>query len=369
MTSMIRGHLGSFAFGAISLAAIAPAAADTLSISASDQAAGAKLNVRYADGRVSPPAATARLDGSVLIVKFDEPFDADISGLAAGAPKTIAFARRDADGQTLRISLRRALTPQVGVAGGVRVIALNAPPKPAPAPVAKKPDDPGAAIDVGVAPLTLSDTAANDVLLTVGQRPEFTRLSFLFPRGATIVPLQTADKVLLKFSRPGEVDISDLRIVPPKYLKDAVKLSKPGQPLVLQLTVDPGVKQRHFIEGGRVIVDLMPPEVKKAPPASCVWPKKKAPTPLRSRCDGPRRRARRRFGAARRSGCCSTPPPNSTSRASRWSARATPTCKSSTAKMSSACASPRRRKCRSPPRPTARPGPSFCRSARRRSTP
>ena len=265
MNAMSRGYLGTISFGAVTLAAIGPAYADQLAIAAADQADGARLSVRYADGRSAAPAATARLDGNVLLVKFDEPFDADLSGLAAGAPKAIAFARRDADGVTLRLSLRRAMTPQVSANGASRLISLAPTPKPQPA----KAEAPGDPVDVGVAALTIADQArSNDVLLTVGQRPEFTRLSFLFPNGATVVPLQSGDNVTLKFSRAGEVDISDLRVAPPKFLKDAVKVSKAGQPLVVQLTTEPGVKQRHFIDGARVVVDLLAPPAPKAAPAT-----------------------------------------------------------------------------------------------------
>ncbi len=251
--------------GAIAVAFAPPAFAAPLVISAADEASGgARLSARYADGRTLAPPATARLEAGVLVVTFEEPFEADVSGLAAAAPKTIAFARRDADGKSLRISLRRTLSPQVAAAGAARIIALAAPPKPVAPPAPKATDAAGAPVDVGVVsgpdanPIT-----ANDVLLNVGQRPEFTRLSFLFPRGATVTPLLSGDQLQLKFSRPGEVDISDLRILPPKFLKDVRKVSKPGQPLVLNLTLEAGVRQRHFVDGSRVIVDLLPPDQKK----------------------------------------------------------------------------------------------------------
>ncbi len=177
-------------------------------------------------------------------------------------------------------SLRRTVTPQLAAAAGARLISLAAaapkPPKP-PAPKVvdaaantAAADAPGKPVDVGVISELNPSTSAMDVLLSVGQRPEFTRLSFLFPHGATVVPLLSNDQLQLKFSRPGDVDISDLRIMPPKFLKDARKVSKPGQPLSLQLALEPGVRQRHFVDGPRVVIDLLPPEEKKAPAAAPV---------------------------------------------------------------------------------------------------
>jgi hypothetical protein len=263
---MTRGQVAAWMLGASAISIAAPAVAAPLVFSASDEGDGARVSARYADGRAAPPAANAKIDGSMLILSFDEPIEADLSKLAAGAPKTIAFARVDGDGRSVRIILRRTLVAKTAAAGPAQIIALAAPPKPKPAP--KVDDATGLPVDVGViSGLTANPLTANDVMLTIGKRPEFTRLSFLFPHGATVMPLQSGDKLTLKFSRPGEVDISELRIVPPKFLKDAVKLSKPGQPLVVQLTLEPGVKQRHFVEGARAVVDLLPPDEPKKPVA------------------------------------------------------------------------------------------------------
>jgi hypothetical protein len=290
---MARSNLSAWAFGAAAVAFAPSAFAAPLVISASEDAGGARLSMRYADGRAAPPPATASVQGGVLIVSFDDPLEADISGLAAGAPKTIAFARAGGDGKSLRISLRRTVTPKLAASGGASIIALPASAKPAPAPkpleasapngaatAAKAGEAPGKPVDMGVISELTPSTTSTDVLLSVGARPEFTRLSFLFPHGATLVPLLSGDQLTLKFSRPGEVDISDLRILPPKFLKDARKLSKPGQPLALQLTLEPGVRQRHFIDGPRVVIDLLPPEEKKAPPPAPVIAQA-APAPVK----------------------------------------------------------------------------------------
>ncbi|MEJ0023032.1 MAG: hypothetical protein WDN76_06025 [Alphaproteobacteria bacterium] len=193
---MARANFHAWAFGAAAVAFAPSAFAAPLLISASEDANGARLSMRYADGRAAPPPATASVQGGVLVVSFDEPLEADVSGLVAGAPKTIAFARVGADGKTLRISLRRTVTPQLAAAAGARLISLAAaaPKPPAPKLVdaaanTAAADAPGKPVDVGVISELNPSTSATDVLLSVGQRPEFTRLSFLFPHGATVVPL------------------------------------------------------------------------------------------------------------------------------------------------------------------------------------
>ena len=114
----------------ITLAAPAAAFAAPLALSASDQAGGgARIEAHWLDGRPAPAART-RVEGGVLIVTFDEAFEADLASLAAGAPKSIAFARRDADGRTLRVALRNASSVSVSASGASRIIALAPAPKP-----------------------------------------------------------------------------------------------------------------------------------------------------------------------------------------------------------------------------------------------
>ena len=96
---------------------------------------------------------------SVLIITFADEFEADIAGLADGAEGTVSFARKDADGRTLRVALRRPMVASLTQSGGVQVVEL-ALPAPAKKAVAAPPPDPLAE-------------------LTVGKLPDFTRLSFL----------------------------------------------------------------------------------------------------------------------------------------------------------------------------------------------
>src|SRR4029079_15269180 len=63
----------------------------------------------------------------------------------------------------------------------------------------------------------------------------------------------------LRFSRAADIDLSDLRATPPRLLRDIRRVGGASAPLGLALTVDPGVQQRHFSDGNRVVVDLLPP--------------------------------------------------------------------------------------------------------------
>lgn len=96
--------------------------------------------------------------------------------------------------------------------------------------------------------------------MTVGVQDQYTRLVFRFDGGvATVTPQLTGSRLELRFSRAADIDLSELRAAPPRLMREIRRMSAAGAPLRLQLMLDPGVQQRHFAEGDRVVVDLLPP--------------------------------------------------------------------------------------------------------------
>jgi tetratricopeptide (TPR) repeat protein len=96
--------------------------------------------------------------------------------------------------------------------------------------------------------------------VSVGVQEDLTRLSFRFQGATTVTPLLQGDRLDLRFSRAADIDISELRSTPPRLVREARRVSADGAPVRLSLTLEPGVRQRHFVDGDRVIVDLLPPE-------------------------------------------------------------------------------------------------------------
>lgn len=230
---------GYLALGAASVTAAAHA--ETARFSAAPVGEGAVLSIRWADGRSgAPPEAQAAIENDVLVVRFAAPVDGDVSGLVAGAPDAIAFARRSVDGSELRIALRQPMTARVSEADGARVVSLT------PAPEQPPAADPEAAL----------------VRLAVSQRDDHTRLSFRWPTGdaGVSVTARSDNRLELRFSRPGDIDLSLLRTSPPRFLRTAQLLSREGGDLRIMLTLEEGVRRRQFTDGGRVVVDLLPPD-------------------------------------------------------------------------------------------------------------
>lgn len=111
------------------------------------------------------------------------------------------------------------------------------------------------------------------VQVSAGLRSEFTRLTFAWSANISVSVKQDGAILDLRFSRPGDPDLADLRVSPPRYVRSIRRVSRPGQPLVVRLELDARVKARHFSEDGDVVVDLLKPEAETVAPEPAEAPK------------------------------------------------------------------------------------------------
>jgi len=113
------------------------------------------------------------------------------------------------------------------------------------------------------APAPTAVAAEPPVAVTAGDLEDFTRLTFAWPSGAVTVQSRQVGGVLqLRFSRPGDPRLAELRSTPPPRLRTIRRVSSPGEPLVLELDLQPPAGHRTFIDEGRVVVDLVSPRAK-----------------------------------------------------------------------------------------------------------
>lgn len=230
--------------GAAALAAATAAETAKVDIGASEDANGARLEVKQ-KGDAPVPRATAQVAGGVLTVRFDAPVETDLSGLPKAAPRTIAAARQEGDGRVVRVSLRRTLQAQVTQGDASTLITLAPTTTPITVEAVSSAERPPPAVNASV---------------SIGSRPDLTRLSFLFPAATSMTSARTGDRVELRFSRAAEMDLAQLRASPPLFVKSVERISRPGGRFVIAMTLEEGVKLRQFVEGSRIVVDLMPPE-------------------------------------------------------------------------------------------------------------
>ncbi|MGE3143653.1 MAG: hypothetical protein AB7L65_10060, partial [Hyphomonadaceae bacterium] len=222
--------------------AASPAYADAVVIAARESAdGGARIEARWADGRSAAPAMEASVANGVLTLRFAEQVEADVSSLPQQAPRTVSFANVESDGRSVRVALRQDMSASVSRAENARVIALA----PAGGPRSLRPVD--------AAPVQPAATVA------IGQRQDLTRLSFRWPGPTTVAPRRNGDALELRFSRAADIDIAELSASPPRFVRSVRLVSTPSQPVRIAMTLDPGVRHRQFVDGDRVVIDLLPP--------------------------------------------------------------------------------------------------------------
>ena len=130
--------------------------------------------------------------------------------------------------------------------------AAPPPPPPAVTPAAAPPPPPPP-------PPPPRMAAAPTATVSFGVQDDFTRLVFRFEGATSVTPLLQGNRLDLRFSRAADIDIAELHAAPPRFVREARRVSAAGAPVRLQLTLDAGVRERHFVDGNRVVVDLLPP--------------------------------------------------------------------------------------------------------------
>lgn len=145
---------------------------------------------------------------------------------------------------------------------------LSLAPAPTPAPTPQQPQPqanapPQQAPPQQAPPQTLAPARAAPAptaTVNVGVQDEYTRLSFRFAGPTTVTPLLDGNRLDLRFSRTADIDIAELRSTPPRFVREVRRTSAPGAAVRLALILEDGVRQRHFIEGERIVVDLLAPD-------------------------------------------------------------------------------------------------------------
>lgn len=161
----------------------------------------------------------------------------------------------------------------------------EAPPPPAPPP-SPPPPPPPAAQTVSPPPSPPAPpppprmVSVPNATVSVGAQEDYTRLAFRFEAATTVTPLMQGSRLELRFSRAADIDIAELRATPPRFVREVRRTSAAGAPVRLQLTLDPGVRQRHFVDGNRVVVDLLAPDAATQAATQAAVSRGEEPAPL-----------------------------------------------------------------------------------------
>ncbi|MET0545641.1 MAG: hypothetical protein ABWZ40_04955, partial [Caulobacterales bacterium] len=223
-----------------------------------------RIGVKWPESMAdNPPAIGAELEEDVLVMRFSQPLNTDVSDLAASAPDMIRAARIDSNGKTLRIALKQTAKARVDSSYNIQAVDLTPPGfkgkyPGVDSPKAKKLREAAAAskqrADVAEAARLAAPPPVVDV--SVGQAPSLTRIAFEWTKPVGYSVKIEGNKVKVRFNVRAKADIAEMRIDPPKFLKTATQTTD-SRALEVVLETQDGVIAKHFRDGDYVVVDLM----------------------------------------------------------------------------------------------------------------
>jgi len=185
------------------------------------------------------------VDG-VLVVRFDESFDADTDLLARALEPYVALVRQDADGRTLRFALKAPVRLK-SANQGTRVSFDLLPPSFA--------GDP----PVPPAPDPTTQKESRQLVVRVTEREKTTRMLFDFPGKVVHTAKLANGKLTVTFSKEAKVDLKRFTQSPPGWVRGARSNIADGK-LTVEFDVDREADFRDASEGDQIVLELSDPK-------------------------------------------------------------------------------------------------------------
>jgi hypothetical protein len=184
------------------------------------------------------------IDG-VLVVRFDQSFDADTDLLARGLEPYVALVRQDADGRTLRFALKGPVRLK-SANQGTRVSFDLLPPS-----FSGEPPSPAA-------PDPATQKESRQLVVRVTEREKTTRMAFDFPGKVVHAAKLANGKLTVTFSKEAKVDLKRFSQSPPGWVR-AARSSVAGGKLTLEFDVDREADFHDVSHGDEIVLELSEP--------------------------------------------------------------------------------------------------------------
>jgi hypothetical protein len=229
------------------------------------------------------PAHSASLDGNVLTIGFEKPFESDYAAVLKHLYRYVKSVEPTGDKRSIRLTLLRPVQLRVREIDGVLAVDLvdddeapaaktaaakteskpEAKPQPNSKEAGKNPEKPDEdAKDSAAAdgkPKTPAAPAIK-VPVRVAEHETYSRFAFDWPGNVDYRVTREGDKVRIRFSRPAEFDIKGAG--KPRLLLE-YEADIEDDASNMRLVATPYVRYRHFRSGTTVVVDLLDPPASK----------------------------------------------------------------------------------------------------------
>ena len=211
--------------------------------------------------------SASALQGGILVLKFDQPVDISVSGIAKSLPGYVSNARRDNDGKSLRFALERQI--RVNTSEVNNELYLDLLPEPW---VSDVPALPKNVLDELMRQAQEEQRLKADaderakravslgkVDVKASEAPTFTRLAFQWSDKVQNSLKRDGDQLILTFEKTGDISLAGIQVSLPRFVS-AIKVEEKDARMIVTMTVDPMRDVRLFDEGNAVFVDIQGPQ-------------------------------------------------------------------------------------------------------------
>jgi tetratricopeptide (TPR) repeat protein len=236
---------------------------------------------------------TAAIEGGSLVIRFDRPLRADLSGALANLRTFLAGGSLEPDGRTLSFVLANGdfglRSFKIGTSvvldllrrGGAETASSSPPATPLPA-------SPQSSSPQSSSPQA-SSAGTPDLRVRGADHEGYSRLVFDWNRPVDYTVDSQDGQATLRFDRPASYEIGTLNSRPLRNVRRVEPASPDGRSVTLQIPAD--ARLRHFRSGTRIVVDVLNPAqqpAQQAADADRPTPPKPALSPVRPQAQTPR---------------------------------------------------------------------------------
>ena len=275
----MRGGVRRMALSSVCLSALAAAIVPAGAAAADKTDFHVDLSQGFARIVFDLPESTqaqSELAFGVLVLRFRQTVAPDLEALRVALGPYVSLVREDADGRTLRFALRGPVRIDQSAIGSQLAVDLFPPrysgdPPPFNGLTVSEDGAPVTEVEPSIIPSEARDRRAivsfsRPEPLTIipvrsGEQKTFTRIVFDWPFSVDYVVEPGIGSTVVRFSRAAQLDLSELRTNPPRFVHGARSEMLDGKVSAV-IELDPNIDVRDLRDGNKIVLDLS----SRAPP-------------------------------------------------------------------------------------------------------
>ncbi|WP_207456814.1 tetratricopeptide repeat protein [Azospirillum sp. SYSU D00513] len=221
---------------------------------------------------------TARVEGSSLIVAFDQPIEAPVQRAVSALPGYLSGGRIAADGKTVEFTLKRPVELKTFRSGNGNPIVIDLlPTKDAPGEAPKEAAPP-------TAPQTPAQAqparpAAGTVTVQGNDDATHSRIAFNWPGPVDYTVKRDGSAVTVLFDRAARADLSPVARASLRNIRNVESFRQPDGNLAVTFVAPHGAGLRESRSGSAVVLEVLNTGSPPAKPAEAAQPQPQAPAP------------------------------------------------------------------------------------------